>query len=86
MISATVWLVFARDLFLCSFQVKRHLRKLNFCCPCAKRKSHISIHPTLNYLAANRSMSVIVPLTAVSEKKTVAMKITNHTVYSRHDP
>ena len=32
-----------------------------------KRKNHISICPTWNYLATNRSMSVSVPLMAIAE-------------------
>ena len=75
---------FCEGFILCFFGESRGICELNFCCLHAKQKSHISIHPTLNYLAANTSMSVIVPLMAVSEK-IVATKITNHMVYSRHD-
>ena len=44
-----------------------NIKIAKFCCPRAKRTNRISICPTCNYLAANRSGRLQVPLTAIAE-------------------
>ena len=70
---------FSHGIYFHIFHELSHSQKLkpwNFCCPCAKQTNHISIFllGTI-YLAANRGVSMSVPLMAIAEAK-----ITNHTV------
>ena len=69
----TIWLVIiARGSIFAFLQVKSHLQKLKlrqFCHPCAKRTNQVSIPGLLGtiYIAANITVSVNVPLTAIPE-------------------
>ena len=64
--SFTIWLViFVRDLFHVFYELTAICEIYDH--EQLKRKNHISICPTWNYLATNRSMSVRVPLMAIAE-------------------